>query len=107
MAKYFGYVGYAVSVESKPGVWRDEIKMMPYKGDVLRVKSKWEDGVSKMDDLQINNEFSIIADPYAYQNFARIKFIEWMGVRWKVTGIEVQRPRLILSIGGEYNGDKN
>ena len=107
MAKYFGNVGYAVSRETAPGVWRDEIITIPYRGDVLRVKSKWEEGVSKMDDLRINNEFSLIADPYAYQNFARIKFIEWMGVRWKVTAVEVQRPRLILSIGGEYNGDES
>ena len=105
MAKFVGKVGYAVSVEDPPGVWKDQLMTRAYCGDVLRVKSKWDDGVSRQDDLRINNEFSIVADAYAYQNFARIKFIEWMGVRWKVTSVEVQRPRLILQIGGEYNGD--
>ena len=106
MAKFFGRVGYAVSRETAPGVWTDKIQTMPYRGDVLSVRSKWEDGESKQDNLRINNEFSLVADPFAYQNFARIKFIEWMGVRWKVTSVKVERPRLIISIGGEYNGDQ-
>lgn len=107
MAKYFGKVGYAESYEDKPGVWRDRITVRPYYGDIDRVVSRWENGISKQDDLTINNVFSIVADAYAYQNFARIKFIEWMNVKWKVTSVDVRRPRLILSVGGEYNGDES
>lgn len=105
MAKFYGKVGYAVSCETTSGVWTDTIRELTYCGDVTRVKSRWENGESRNDDLTINNEFSIVADAYAYQNFARIKYIEWMNVKWKVTQAEVQRPRLILQIGGVYNGD--
>jgi hypothetical protein len=105
MAKFYGKVGYAVSYETTPGVWTDKIRELVYRGDVNRVKSRWESSGDRNDDLTINNEFSIIADAYAYQNFARIKYIEWMNEKWKVTSVEVQRPRLIIQIGGIYNGD--
>ena len=104
MAKYCGKVGYAISQETSPGVWTDKIRKVPYHGDVLEIRSKWDKGESINDDLRINNEFSIVADAFAYQNFARIKFIEWMNEYWKVTSVKVQRPRLILTIGGIYNG---
>ena len=45
-----------------------------------------------------------MADPYAYDHFFAIKYVKWMGAYWKVTNVEVQRPRLKLTVGGVYNG---
>lgn len=105
MGKWCGNIGYADSVEIKPGVWDDVITERKYYGDVTRNSSRWSPSTdSTNDDLNINNQFSIIADPFADHNFHKMKYIEFMGAKWKITGIEVQRPRLILTIGGLYNG---
>lgn len=104
MAKYCGKVGYAVSVATRYQVYEDTIVERRYFGDVTRNIKRREDGYSVNDNLVFNNEFSIIADAYAYEHYSDIRYIEWMGKRWKVTSVEVQRPRLILYAGGVWNG---
>lgn len=101
--KYYGNVGYANSVETSPGVWKDKIVTRPYYGDILRNTRRLQTGEYLNDDISVGNSISIIADAYAYENFFSIRFVEWMGVKWKVDTVEVQRPRLILSLGGVYN----
>lgn len=104
MAKYFGLVGYAETVEYRPGEFREVLKEVPYYGDVLSNTRRLDPGEGVNDDIEVNNRFSIVADQYAYEHFFAIRYINWMGARWKVKTVEVQRPRLILSIGGVYNG---
>lgn len=105
MAKFHGIIGYVKLVESKPGVWTPETTEREYSGDVLKNNSYWStNSDSTNDDLNINNQISIVADPYAYQHFHEMKYVEYMGARWKIKNIDVQRPRLILSLGGVYNG---
>lgn len=106
MEKFYGKVGYAETTETfeGSGIWTNQIVEKMYYGDVLTNHSKWQSSSNINDNLTISNKISIIADAYAYKNFSLIKYVEWMGVKWKVESIEVQRPRLILSIGGEFNG---
>lgn len=106
MEKFYGKVGYAETVEVRPNVWKDQITERNYYGDVLKNHSKWATSEYLNDDLRISNRISVLADAYAFQNFSRIKYVEWMGVLWKVTDIEVERPRLVLTLGGEYNGSQ-
>lgn len=106
MAKYFGKIGFVETGEVRPGVWKEQITEREYAGDVLRNNRRLQqDKDSTNDDLSINNQISIVADPYAYNNFHSMRYIEWMGTRWKVASIDVQYPRLILDVGGLYNGD--
>lgn len=105
MNKFYGVVGYAESVEEQPAVWKSRIVEKKYYGDVRRNIRKWESGDYLTDDLNVNVSISIVADGYAYSNFHSIKYVEWLGRRWKVTSVEVARPRLILTVGGVYNGD--
>lgn len=105
MARYCGIVGYIESVEESPGVWADKVTERLYTGDSTRITSRWSSSSnSTNDDLSVNIQLSVIADPFAYQNFNYIKYAEYMGVKWKVTSADVERPRLILTLGGEYNG---
>lgn len=106
MNKYYGKVGYCFTQENAPGVWEDHIEERFYYGDILRNARRWDKGVGLNDDLNINNQLSILADPYAYSNFQNIKYASYMGTLWKVTNIEVQSPRLVLTLGGEYNGEQ-
>ena len=104
MAKYYGMVGYAETAETRPGIWEEVITERPYYGDVIRNVRRLENGESVNDNPVINNSISIVADPYAYRHFLAMRYVEWMGARWKVTNVEVQSPRLLLTIGGVYNG---
>jgi len=105
MAKFFGPIGYAIPTETRPGVWNDQIEERNYSGDIMRISSRWTTSPdSTNDDLNINNQFSIISDPFALNHFHTMKYIKFMGTVWKITNVEVQYPRLILSVGGVYNG---
>lgn len=105
MAKFFGPIGYAVTTETRPGVWMDSIEERDYFGDVIRDTSRWTTSQdSTNDDLTINNQISIVADPYALNHFHAMKYIGYAGAYWKITAVEPKYPRLILSIGGVYNG---
>lgn len=104
MAKFYGTVGYTETVETTEGVWEPQDTERQYTGDVLRMTRRYEPGESTNDNLNVNNRLSIVADPYALQHFHAIKWVEWHGAKWKVTDVEVEYPRLILSIGGVYNG---
>lgn len=103
MAKFFGLIGYAVTSETAPGVWSENITERNYSGDVMRNTRRLEAGDQLNDNLTINNMISIIADPFACQNFHTMRYVKWMGASWKIVKVEVQRPRLILTIGGVYN----
>ena len=48
MAKWYGIIGYAHSVEKKPGVWADEITDRNYAGDVIRNTSRWSTSADMM-----------------------------------------------------------
>jgi hypothetical protein len=104
MGKFYGVVGYSETTETTKGVWTETITERYYSGDVIKNTGQWQSGTNLNDNLTINNSISIVADPFAYQNFHAMRYVNWMGVNWKVTNVEVQRPRLILSIGGVYNG---
>lgn len=106
MAKWFGKVGYVTTKETERGIWSTEATERPYSGDLLKNISKWVPSSNLNDNLNIANQISIVADPFAYQNFSSIKYIEFMGAVWEVTSTEVQYPRLILTIGGLWNGER-
>ena len=106
MAKFHGKVGYSQSVETAPGVWVDQVTDRDYYGDVIRESKQFTGSDKVNDDLVLNNRVSIVADDFANTNFSAMRYIVWHGVYWKISSIEVQRPRLILSLGGVYNGPK-
>jgi len=103
MAKFYGAIGYADTVETTPGVWQERITERIYSGDVLKNTSKTRDGENLNPNLVLENRLSIVADPFAYEHFYSIRYVQWMGAKWQVSAVEVQRPRLILTVGGVYN----
>ena len=104
MAKYYGLIGYADTVETAPGVWKEQITERVYYGDVIRNSRRLQSTEHLNDDVNISNQISIVADPYAINNFHSMRYAEFMGAKWKVSDIEVQYPRLLLTLGGVYNG---
>lgn len=106
MAKYYGKIGFGQTSEIKPGVWKDTIVEKNYYGDILQNFVRNDNAQQVNDNLSISNRFSIISDPFATQNYYSIKYLEYLGVKWKVTTVELQYPRLILYVGGVWNADK-
>lgn len=102
--KWYGVIGFGETVETKPGVWEDKITQRTYFGDVTRNTRILQSGGQVNDNINVSNLISVVADPYANQNFHSIRYIEFMGTKWKVSSVDVQYPRLILTVGGVYNG---
>lgn len=104
MAKFYGAIGFAETVEVRPGVISDKITERNYSGDLIRNTRRLQSGNQLNDDIVVSNEISIIADPYANQNFHSMRYVTFMGAKWKISNVEVMYPRLILTLGGVYNG---
>ena len=104
MAKFHGRVGFGEAVEEQPGVFADEIVEHLYYGDIVQNRRTLQQGEYLNQDLTISNSISIVANAYASNHFFAIKYVEWAGEFWTVTDVEVQAPRLILQLGGVYNG---
>lgn len=103
MAKFYGPIGYATTVETRPGIYEEQIVERYYSGDLLRQSSSWSNASdSTNDDLKINIQISILADPFAYQNYHSIKYVGYRDAKWKVTSIDESYPRLTLHVGGVY-----
>jgi hypothetical protein len=104
MAKFYGIIGYAIPKEANRGVWKDEKIERTYYGDLIRNTRRLESSGTLNDNINIANEISIVADPFAYENFHAMKYVVFMGAKWKISNVEVQYPRLVLTLGGLYNG---
>lgn len=106
MAKWYGKIGFCVTKETEPGLWEEIITEKDYYGDLLSNYRRLQNSGNVNDDINIANKISIVSDPFAEQNFHAIKYAEFMCAKWKITDIEVQYPRLILTLGGLYNAEK-
>jgi hypothetical protein len=104
MAKFVGSIGFAVSNETEPGVWVDSITEVKYVGDVTRTTQRWNSAEKVNADLTISDTISIVADGFTLSNVHSMKYVRWRGSTWKINTIQVNRPRLILEIGGLYSG---
>ena len=105
MGKFYGSIGYAELVETAPGVWVEQITERKYYGDENRDVRRLQGANQVNDDINVSSEISIVADPYAYNHFHTMRYVEFMGAKWKISTVEPKPPRLILSLGGLYNGE--
>lgn len=104
MAKFYGAVGFGETVETAPGVYVDQITERNYYGDVTRNIRGLQSADQLNDNITVNNTISIVADPYAVNHFYSMKYVVWQGTKWKISSVEDQRPRLLLTLGGVFNG---
>lgn len=113
MGRYYGKIGYAITTErmtddvipKHTGIFEEQIIEKYYYGDTTKFGSRRISNDELNDDIKITSAISILADAFAYQNFSHIIYAELMGVKWKVTQATPERPRILLTLGGEYNGE--
>ena len=104
MAKFYGPIGFAETEETVPGIHEEKIVEHNYFGDLIRNTRRLQSVDQQNDNINIANEISIVADPYANDHFYAMRYVEFQGVKWKVSNVNVQPPRLVLTVGGLYNG---
>jgi hypothetical protein len=103
MARFCDVIGIAQSnVEIRPGYYGDVILERKYYGDVLS-DTRTLEGEKVNQDISVGNSISIIGDSFT-NTFHALRYIRWMGTLWIINKVEMKSPRLILSLGGVYNG---
>lgn len=107
MARFSGTVGFLRTLEedpeNHPGVWKEVLTEKRYYGDVLSNSRRWDQNGNLNDNLAVNNRISVVADTFAKANLGAMRFVRWLGDTWKITNVEIQYPRIILTIGGQYH----
>lgn len=103
MSKYYGIVGFATHVETSQSVWEEQIVEKPYYGDLIKINRQLVTNAVINDGVTVTNQISIIADAFANENFLDIRYATVNKLKCSVVSVEVQRPRLILTLGGRYN----
>lgn len=106
MAKFVGEIGFSYENEDadETGVWDQHVIERHYHGDIMNATYKWNDNQKVNEDLNISNKFSVVADSFAMKNLYNMLYVKWNGVKWKIITTELSSPRLILYVGGIYNG---
>lgn len=104
--KFAGKVGFWINeVEVKPGVWKSSIIERDYFGDVSLSYRRFQPSENQNDNFSTNSRISILSDLYAQQNWTSIRYVVWNGTKLKVTSVEISYPRIVLEVGGVYNGE--
>lgn len=107
MARFAGKIGFGHTVEKRPGVHDVVItEKGPYFGDVVRNSRGLQEAEKVNLDISVTNSISIVADAYVTENIFAIRYVEWAGSLWIVDEVTVEAPRLLLRLGGVYNGPK-
>ncbi len=106
MAKFFGNIGFA-TMSNNYGVFEETVVEKFYRGDILKASRKASPSDTTVhDELTFNMRVSIVLDAYLNDHLFAIRYVDWAGSLWKVTTVEIERPRLLLTIGGVYNGPR-
>ena len=102
MAKYHGLIGFAVQEETSPGIWEDVIDPRPYKGDVVSNSRRYDPSENINDDMVLSNRFSIVSDAFLYSHIPAMRYLEYLGTKFKITSVSIERPRVEITVGGVY-----
>lgn len=109
MARFHGLIGFEEDqTEIEPGIYApSQMTEKPYFGDIKRSRKRWAPSSNgSNDDLILNNQISIVCDAYMDAHWPGIKYVKWNTEYWKVDSVEIKRPRILLTLGGVWNGHK-
>lgn len=104
MSKFYGNIGFVKVEETSADVYESFETVVPYIGDITRNQRRWTNGESVNENLEVSNEISIVLDDFLQENMGFLKWVEFLGSKWKVNSITLKYPRIVLTLGGVYNG---
>lgn len=107
--RFYGNVVYVEQVEreDRPGVMVDKPTVRTVKGNVKKNFYRWKNNPnqSTLDAENVSHIIEIVADPYAINHFGSMRYIEWLGQKWKIESVDASSlPQLTIYVGGLYNG---
>lgn len=102
--KYSGKVGYAVQTETAPGVWTKEIKEVHMYGDTLSYGAQPVSSDKVNQDVALSNEISLMGNPIIFENLSTLEYLILSGIKWEITSINLDPPRIKVALGGVWNG---
>ena len=103
MARFHGIIGYSELEETSPGIWSEKIIERTYTGDMTKNFVNADSSPRINTNVKLSNTISIYSDPYANSNLFNIRYLKYLGGKWKVESVEIAWPRLILTLGDVYN----
>lgn len=105
MNRFYGVIGFSVNEKTAPGVWEPSITERPYKGDIILNSRRYENNSdSTNDNLVVNHKVSVVSDSFMDDHIGSMLYVEFEKYKWKITNVEISYPRVILTLGGVYNG---
>lgn len=104
MARFYGKVGFGQTQDQGNGVHTQVVYYRYYYGDEVQNYKSTDNSQQVNSEFRTSTSISILSDSHASENLSAIRYVEWRGVLWKVTGVDIERPRLLLRTGGVYNG---
>lgn len=106
--KFCGEIAFLVDeVEVEPGIWKPKLVIRTYIGDILRYTKRNNIGDKQNVNITISNQISILSDLFMQQNYSTIRYIVWNGVKWSVSSIDINHPRITFELGGVYNENED
>lgn len=105
MTRFYGKIGFSVTKETRPGIFKETYIEKMYKGFVTRNTRRWDQSEYLNDNININNDISIIADGFAISHFGVMRYVKWMNQTFEITSatLDTDVHRITLSIGGVFN----
>lgn len=107
MPRFYGKIGFLkeeTESETRPSRYIPKMEERMYVGELYKNYARSQNADKSVDDFSINNDISIVADPYAMNHFSSMKYVEFMGTLWEISSVTVEYPRLRISFGGVYHG---
>lgn len=111
MALYSGIIGIVIPKETEPGIWVcNDPQEIPVKGKLLTSKltASAEDKINSdstsqnkiNSDFTLQNKISIMPPKTLWENYMYIRYCTINGIKWEVSNVTLQYPRMELVIGG-------
>lgn len=104
MARYSGLIGFSSGqTETSPGIWEESYTERPMSGSITQQSFTAQNGEVINTGVVMSNTISVIGDRYSFENYSNIRYVEYLGQKWRVTSVQVVRPRIILQMGTAYH----
>lgn len=107
MSRFRGMIGYAQNVETEQGSgeWIPDIVEKRHSGNVLKDFARYQSEDVTIPTLTITNKISVVANNYILDNTSKMRYVVWQSAKWEIVSFKFEHPRIILTLGGVYNGN--
>lgn len=89
--------------EVRPGVWKMQPEEVTHRAKLLTYNKDYDSGEEVNDDLKLRNRYEIVMKDKKL-DYQDMRYVIVKGTKWKVSALEFLEVRIIITLGGVYNG---